>query len=138
MGDASGEDPLSEAPAATSLGRILLYVHDIEAVASFYARHFRYRATRDAGDRILELTDSEGGGMSILLHPLGRGRKGGQTLAKLVFDCADVAAFCARAQAEGLEFGPIHQADGYVFANATDPAGNAVSVSSRAFRRGAR
>ena len=38
----------------TVLGRILLYVRDIEAVARFYALHFGFRIQRDEGDRIVE------------------------------------------------------------------------------------
>ena len=71
-----------------------------------------------------------------MLHPLGRGRKGGQSVVKLVFDVPDVEGFCARAAERGLAFGAMHKADGYVFANARDPAGNSISVSSRAYRRG--
>lgn len=52
---------------------------------------------------------------------------------KLVFDVKDVAAFCEAASRNGLTFGKIHQADGYVFANTKDPSGNSVQVSSRAF-----
>ena len=116
------------------LGRILLYVRDIEAVARFYALHFGFRIRREAGDRIVELEGPGGAGGNIMLHPLGRGRKSGQTLAKLVFDVPDVGAFRARAAERGLEFGAIHRADGYEFANARDPAGNSISISSRAFR----
>ena len=54
---------------------------------------------------------------------------------KLVFDVADVAAFRAEAERNGLVFGPIHQADGYVFSNAKNPSGNPVQASSRALRR---
>ena len=121
-------------PQPPVLGSILLYVHDMETVAEFYARHFAFRIHRTAGDRIVELESPGGAGANIMLHPLGRGRKRGQTVAKLVFDVADVDAFCARAAAQGLEFGTVHRGDGYVFANARDPAGNSVSVSSRAFR----
>ena len=124
----------AELPAAV-LGRILLYVRDIEAVARFYVLHFGYRIHREAGDRIVDLESPGGTGANIMLHPLGRGRKGGQTVAKLVFDVPDVDGFCARAAAQGLAFGPVHEGDGYAFANAKDPAGNSVSVSSRAFRR---
>ena len=67
-------------------------------------------------------------------HPLGRGRRSGQTVVKLVFDVRDVETFCADASRKGLLFGKTHKADGYVFANAKDPAGNSISVSSRAFR----
>ena len=118
------------------LGRILLYVHDIEGVAEFYAFHFGFRILQEEGDRIVELESPGGAGNNIMLHPLGRGRKSGQTVAKLVFDISDVTAFCARAAKQGLEFGPMHKGDGYVFANAKDPAGNSISVSSRAFRHG--
>ena len=33
--------------------------------------------------------------------------------------------------AAGLAFGPVHEAPGHCFANAKDPAGNAISISSR-------
>ena len=127
-------EPRLTDPLPSVLGRILLYVHDMETVAEFYARHFGFRIHRTAGDRIVELESPGGTGANIMLHPLGRGRKGGQTVVKLVFDVPDVDAFCARAAAQGLAFGGIHKGDGYAFANAKDPAGNSVSVSSRAFR----
>lgn len=117
------------------LGRILLYVRDIDTVAEFYARHFGFRIHREDGDRVVELESLADAGTNIMLHPLGRGRKSGQTTAKLVFDVPDVAAFCTRAAERGLPFGAVHKADGYAFANARDPAGNAISISSRAYRR---
>ena len=107
----------------------------MEIVANFYARHFGFRIHRTEGDRIVELESPGGAGSNIMLHPLGRGRKGGQTVAKLVFDVADVDAFCARAAEQGLDFGAIHKGDGYAFANARDPAGNSISVSSRGLRK---
>ncbi|MDE0057758.1 MAG: VOC family protein [Defluviicoccus sp.] len=116
------------------LGRILLYVRDVDGVAAFYARHFGFRIHREAGDRVVELEHPAGVGSNIMLHPLGRGRKAGQTIAKLVFDVPDVEAFCARAAEQGLSFGTVHKTDGYVFANTKDPAGNAISISSRAYR----
>jgi predicted enzyme related to lactoylglutathione lyase len=124
----------TEISARASLGRILLYVHDIEAVAEFYFRAFGFRILREDGDRIVELESPDNAGSNIMLHPLGRGRKAGQTLAKLVFDCPDVGSFCARASGKGVEFGPLHKGEGYVFANTKDPAGNSVSVSSRLYR----
>ena len=50
-----------------------------------------------------------------------------------MFDVEDVERFCSDAKTRGLDFGPVHRADGYIFANARDPSGNSVSVSSRAF-----
>lgn len=70
-----------------------------------------------------------------MIHPAGKGQKSGQSLVKLVLDVKDVAGFCADCKKDGLLFSFLHQADGYVFANARDPAGNAISVSSRAYRK---
>ncbi len=116
------------------LGRILLYVRDIDAVAEFYTRHFGFRIHREEGDCVVELESSTETGTNIMLHPLGRGRRGGQSVAKLIFDVPDVEAFCIQAAEHGLLFGTVHKADGYVFANAKDPAGNAISISSRVYR----
>ncbi|AWI59819.1 hypothetical protein AB395_00004642 (plasmid) [Sinorhizobium fredii CCBAU 45436] len=65
-----------------------------------------------------------------MLHPAAKGQRGGQSVIKLVFDVEDVEAFCPRSHENGLEFGPIHRADGFHFANAKDPCQNSISVSS--------
>ena len=117
---------------SAALGRIIIYTKRVEPLVAFYGTHFGFDALRLDGDRIVELVPRNGGA-HIMLHLIGAGRKEGQTLVKLVFDVEDVEAFCAKARENGLEFGSIHQADGYAFANAKDPAGNSVSVSSRAF-----
>ncbi|MDX8500114.1 VOC family protein [Mesorhizobium sp. VK4C] len=116
------------------LNRIVLYVRDLEATVTFYERHFGFRAHRDDGDRIVELVSSAGGA-SLMLHPAAKGQKSGQSTVKLVFDVEDVEAFAARGAKDGLEFGALHRADGYAFANARDPSGNPISISSRAFRK---
>jgi len=116
------------------LGRLILYVRDVEATISFYQSHFDYKAERRDGDRIVELVAPDGG-VNLMVHPAGRAQKMGQVLVKLVFDVRDVDAFCVASRAKGLEFGSIHQADGYQFANARDPSGNSISVSSRTFRK---
>lgn len=115
------------------LGRVLLYVHDIEAVAQFYETYFGFVAQCRDGDRIVELR-SPAGGASLMLHQAARSQKPGQSLVKLVFDVADVEEFCSTCRRNGFDFGAIHRADGYVFANGRDPAGNPISVSSGAFR----
>lgn len=115
------------------LGRIILYVRDVEATVRFYTRYFGFEPHRDEGDRIVELRASDGGA-NLMVHPAAKAQKMGQSLVKLVFDVEHVEAFRARCLEEGLEFGPIHRADGYIFANAKDPCGNSVSISSRAFR----
>lgn len=69
-----------------------------------------------------------------MLHPAAKSQKVGQAAVKLVFDVEDVEGFVAAAGKQGLAFGVRHKGDGYVFANARDPDGNPISVSSRAFR----
>lgn len=114
------------------LGRIVIYTRKIEQMAEFYAKHFGFSVSCVEGDRITELTP-QGAGCAILLHPASAKQKEGQALVKLVFDVEDVAGFCAACAANGLKFGKIHRADGYVFANTKDPSGNSVQVSGRAF-----
>jgi catechol 2,3-dioxygenase-like lactoylglutathione lyase family enzyme len=115
------------------LNRILLYSRNVEETVAFYERHFGFEARREAGDRIVELA-SPNGGSTIMVHQAAKGQRAGQSAVKLVFDVEDVEAFCAKCAKEGLEFGAIHLADGYAFANAYDPCKNPISVSSRAFR----
>ncbi len=116
---------------APPLTRLILYTKRIVQMVRFYGTHFGYRACQIEGDRIVELKPVSGG-THLLLHPAGKAVREGQAAVKLVFDVAGVPAFCAQALQQGLEFGAIHQADGYQFANAKDPSGNSISVSSRA------
>lgn len=115
------------------LNRLVIYARDIEQTAAFYERHFAFKPMRMPGDRIVELV-SQDGGANILLHQAAKGQRSGQSVVKLVFDIRDVEAFCAECAENGLTFGPIHRADGYVYANAKDPCQNPIQVSSRAFR----
>jgi len=100
-------------------------------MSRFYCTHFGFTELRLDNDKIVELVATQGA--NILLYPVTAKRKEGQTLVKLVFDVEDVEGFCQTSRIKGLEFGSIHQADGYCFANAKDPSGNSVQVSSRAF-----
>lgn len=117
----------------TVLGRIIIYSRDVPKMAAFYARHFGFQVIRQPGDRIVELCPPDGGA-ATLLRPVSAGQRNGQAQVKLVFDREDVGAFCQQAAQQGLTLGPIHQAEGYQFANAKDPSGNTVQVSGRAFR----
>ncbi|MCV3240561.1 VOC family protein [Mesorhizobium sp. ZC-5] len=114
------------------LGRILLYARDVEETVSFYEKHFGFKAFRQEGDRIVELVGDEGA--CIMVHQAAKGQKGGQSTVKLVFDIENVEVFSAKCASHGLKFGALHRANGYVFANAHDPCGNPISISSRAFR----
>lgn len=119
-------------PVHPQLTRLVLYTHHTATMADFYGLHFGHTAHADLTDRIVELRPA-GAGAILMLHPSAKGQKAGQVLVKLVFEVADLVGFCAMAMAQGLDFGHLHQADGYVFANARDPSGNSISASSRAF-----
>jgi hypothetical protein len=116
------------------LNRVTIYTNRIPEMVAFYGLHFGYAAIGTPGDRLIELRPP-GPGLIIQLHQAGKGRKRGQSLVKLVFDVADVPAFCKAAKKKGLAFGALHKSDGYVFANARDPSDNLISVSGRAFRK---
>lgn len=123
---------------APILGRILIYTRHMPEMVAFYQTHFGYVAGQTPGDRIIELTAPDGLGVAILLHRAAKGQKQGTSAVKLVFDVENVELFCRQARDHGLEFGPIHHADGYVFANARDPSGTPISVSGRSFAVGPR
>jgi predicted enzyme related to lactoylglutathione lyase len=112
------------------LSHLVLYVKDTDAVEAFYGTLFGYRAYRRDGDRIVELIP-DGDGAHLLLHPASKSAKQGQAQTKLTFRVDDVAAFCAKANAAGVKFGPPHDGGGYAYSNAKDPAGNSVQVNTR-------
>jgi predicted enzyme related to lactoylglutathione lyase len=116
------------------MNRVLLYAKDIEKTAAFYELHFGFKAEREDGDRIVELI-SPHGGANLMIHPAGKAQKQGQSTVKLVFDVENVEAFHRKCAQQGLQFGVLHRANGYVFANARDPNGNPISFSGRAFRK---
>jgi predicted enzyme related to lactoylglutathione lyase len=117
-----------------ALNRITLYARDVEGTVAFYERHFGFKVLRLPGDRIVELV-ALNGGANIMVHAAAKGVRTGQVTVKLVFDVQDVVGFREKSAANGLVFGPEHRADGYSYANAKDPCGNNIAVSSRAFRK---
>lgn len=122
-------------PACPSISRVILYVKDIPKVAAFYETFFwMKRATEEPG--WLEL-ESPSGGCCIALHQASKTQKSGAAV-KLVFEVSDVQKFVDAAAARGLKFGPVHGVRnglGHEFANAKDPAGNSISISSRGCQR---
>lgn len=113
-----------------TLASLILYTKAVDDMATFYCDHFDYIRYDQPDDRIVELRPKSQGTV-LLLHPAAKGARQGQAAVKLVFTVPDVAAFCKARAATGLDFGPLHKADGYVFANTKDPSGNSVSVSGR-------
>lgn len=118
-----------------SLSRILLYVKDVRTTCAFYTRHFDFECKLQPDDRIAELISPHGGAI-LMVHQAAKSVKTGQVTVKLVFDIEDIEAFKARCAKQGLTFGSSHRADGYSFANAKDPDGNSISITSRSFASG--
>jgi predicted enzyme related to lactoylglutathione lyase len=114
------------------ISSIVLYVKNVLGVANFYAEHFGYAEEPGSlpGWRVLK----SGDGCTISIHKAAKSQKSGAAM-KIVFAVPDVPKFVADRARAGLKFGTIHQAGGYVFSNAKDPAGNSISVSDRVFRR---
>jgi predicted enzyme related to lactoylglutathione lyase len=118
----------------SALNRLVLYARDVEATVAFYEKHFDFRALRLPGDRIVELV-AQSGGANIMVHSAAKGVRVGQVTVKLVFDVEDVSGFREKSARDGLVFSAEHPAGGYSYANAKDPCGNNIQVSSRAFRK---
>jgi predicted enzyme related to lactoylglutathione lyase len=118
--------PLISAPQIT---RVILYVRDIPKVAAFYQRYFNMSALPGATENWLELA-VPAGGCTIALHKAAVSQKSGAAM-KIVFGVADVQSFKIAREKDGLKFGVVHKVDGLEFANAKDPAGNSIQISSR-------
>ena len=117
-----------------ALNRLILYARDVDGTIAFYEKHFGFQALRLPGDRIVELV-ARCGGANIMVHAAAKGVRIGQATVKLVFDVEDVPGFCEKSARDGLVFSAVHPSDGYSYANAQDPCGNNIQVSSRAFRK---
>jgi predicted enzyme related to lactoylglutathione lyase len=114
------------------IARIILYVRDIQKVAAFYQKHFGLKPLPGAEDGWLEI-GSPNGACSIALHQAAASQKRGSEI-KIVFGVKDVRRFKAEREAAGLKFGVVHESRDHEFANARDPAGNSIQVSSRGMR----
>ncbi|TBU93966.1 VOC family protein [Phytopseudomonas dryadis] len=114
------------------INRVMLYANDVSRTCTFYSRHFGFVAGEEE-DGLVELRHPRGG-LVLLVQRAAKSLRLSQARVKLVFDVEQLDAFKARALTQGLEFGPTHQARGYAFANAKDPDGNGISISSRALR----
>jgi predicted enzyme related to lactoylglutathione lyase len=111
------------------IARIILYVRDIPKIAAFYTRHFGLVARPSNRADWLELAGADGD-CTLALHQAAKTQKSGAAI-KIVFAIKDVERFVAERKRAGLRFGAIHRAGSFAYANAKDPAGNSISVSSR-------
>ena len=111
------------------ISRIILFVRDVPAVAAFYQRHFGLKPIDSAEDGWLELS---AGGCNLALHrATTTSRERGRSPAKIVFAVADVHGAKTAFAKDGLKFGKVHEVNGFAFANARDPEGNPIQISSR-------
>lgn len=117
---------------AIPIVRVILYVKDIPKVADFYQRHFAMKPLPSEEEGWLELS-SISNGCNLALHQAAATQKSGAAM-KIVFGVADVRRFKKEKEKNGLKFGPIHEAENFEFANAKDPAGNLVQISSRGLK----
>ncbi|MCY1495940.1 hypothetical protein D9M68_298540 [compost metagenome] len=118
---------------SSALGTIIIYARDMQKTANFYREHFGFQTTGEVVEGLIELR-SPTPGADILVHQAAKSVKLGHAGVKLSFHVRDIEAFVQGAKRRGLEFGPIHQANGYSFANAKDPDNNSIGISSRSFR----
>jgi predicted enzyme related to lactoylglutathione lyase len=116
-------------PMTTPISRIILFVQDVARVASFYERHFGLQRLESSEDGWLELS---AGSCNLALHRATTpSRERGRSPAKIVFAVKDVHGARERFAANGLKFGKVHEVNGFAFANARDPEGNPIQISSR-------
>jgi predicted enzyme related to lactoylglutathione lyase len=118
---------------AIPVSRVILYVKDVAGVAAFYQRHFGMSRLPGSEQGWVELSSGEHG-CNIALHKAASSQKSGAAV-KIVFGVEDVEKFKAERDADGLSFGPIHCPGDFKFANAKDPAGNSIQISSRGIRK---
>ena len=111
------------------ISRIILFVADVPGVAAFYQRHFGLEPLGADEEGWLEL---RAGGCNLALHhgKLPPGTRS-RSPAKIVFAVDDVHAAVKQFGAGGLKFGKVHEWNGIRFADARDPEGNPIQISSR-------
>lgn len=114
--------------------RVILYVRDMERSAAFYARYFGFIRIETGVDDLIRLVSTQNG-LGLTLLQAAKSVKLGQASVKLVFQVDDVEAFKVRSAAAGLKFGATHVGTDYAFANAKDPSGNSIQISSRRFKQ---
>lgn len=122
-------DPVCDAAPLT---RIILYVRDMKESAIFYEKHFGFKRVQTDANDLIHL-NSAANGLGLTILQAAKSIKLGQVGVKLVFLVDDIEAFKTNSAKAGLIFGATHQGLGYSFANAKDPSGNSVQISSRRF-----
>jgi len=115
------------------VSRVILYVKDVARVAAFYQQHFGMKPLPGGEEGWVELSGGKRG-CNIALHRAASSQKSGAAI-KIVFEVSNVREFKAACEADGLKFGVIHSFSSFEFANAKDPAGNSIQISSRGLQK---
>lgn len=113
---------------------VTIYAKDIDKTVSFYTHHFDFTASDQSEEKFIVL-DHASSNFRIFVHKAGKGVNQGQACMKLVFVVKDVEGFKQKSLKSGLKFGSTHRGPGYEMANAKDPNGNSVQISSRVFKQ---
>lgn len=117
-----------------SFNTLLIYARNPAVTSAFYKDHFGFKTTGEVREGLIELSAPDAG-INLLIHQAAKSLRFEQAVVKLVFSVSDVEKFKEESAKKGLHFGSTHQANGYQFANAKDPDGNSVSISSREYRQ---
>src|ERR1700733_8239617 len=115
------------------VSRIILYVKDVARIAAFYQQHFGMKPLPGSEKGWVEISSGKRG-CNIALHRAASSQKSGAAM-KIVFGVSNVKKFKAEREADGLRFGPVHSIGEFEFANAKDPAGNSIQISSRGIQK---
>lgn len=116
------------------LNCLILYARDMARSASFYQQFFGFQTSGEIEEGLINLY-APNNALHLRIHQAAKGVKLGQAGIKLCFAVRNIEVFKQEAAELGLQFGPSHQANGYSFANAKDPDGNNISISSWAYRQ---
>ncbi len=116
------------------LNCLILYARDVVRSAHFYQLFFGFQSSGEVEDGLINLF-APSSGLHLRIHQAAKGAKLNQAGVKLCFAVRNIEIFKQEAADLGLQFGPSQQGNGYSFANANDPDGNSISISSWAYRQ---
>ncbi|MBC6439485.1 MAG: VOC family protein [Rhodospirillales bacterium] len=109
------------------MGRIVLFVRDMEKAAAFYGDVLGLEELSGPGK---DWREFDAGGSNIALHSGGRD-KAPPRMPKIVFVCDDVTAERETLNARGARFGKVKMAGDLHLCDGKDPEGHALQLSNR-------
>ncbi len=108
---------------------LMLFVKDIEKIATFYEKYFGLKRNGIAQEGYLELVS---GGVKLALHQAhGKGSRKSLTPVKIIFYSRSVRQKVKALEKRGLKFGKLWQWQNFVFCDTKDPEGNPIQISNR-------